>query len=88
MQRINLQTDLQLVRLRERFFFNLDSAVGIVARAIKLMKIYEKVEKFFESSTHPYGEKNFSTFVCRFRRLIARSRFQRRNLGSEAYRIT
>ena len=61
--------------------FNLDSAVGIVARAIKLMKIHEKVEKFFESSTHPYGEKIFSTFSCRFRRLIARSRFQRRNLG-------
>jgi len=50
-------------------------------RVIKLMKIRTKVEKFFESSTHPYSEKFFFAFVCRFRRLIARSRLQRRNLG-------
>ena len=60
---------------------NLDSAVGIVTRAIKLMKIHTKVENFFESTTHPYGEKKFFAFVCRFRRLIVRSRFQLRNLG-------
>ena len=45
------------------------------------MKRHTKVEKFFESSTRPYGEKNFSAFVCRVRRFIARSRLQLRNLA-------
>ena len=57
-----------------------DSAVGIVARVIKLMKMQGNIGKIFESST-PCTVKKFSNIPCRLRRLITRSRLQLRNLG-------
>ena len=60
---------------------NLNSAVDIVARASEVLKMRAFLTFFFESSTHPYGEKKNVKKGLRLRAYDARSRCLLRNLG-------